>query len=211
MLGSALRLGSVLFLKPALNAAAKVKSAEPYFEGVSDRLDNQLSDFSKFYDTVFKALSTSAIQQEQAATDKVNNFNAEQALLNREFQKQSASDAMAFSAEQAKINREWQEIQNQKAMDFSREMANTTYQRGVEDLRKAGLNPILAYKGLSTSSPSGVSSSGSSASGVSSSGSTASGVKGNPSSAKSADIALASNTLFQILLGISSATKILGA
>ena len=32
-----------------------------------------------------------------------------------------------------------------KNREFQREMANTSYQRGMEDLRKAGLNPMLAY------------------------------------------------------------------
>lgn len=41
-----------------------------------------------------------------------------------------------FNAEQAQIQREWQE-----------KMANTSYQRAVADMSKAGLNPILAVTG----------------------------------------------------------------
>lgn len=50
------------------------------------------------------------------------------------FSHQMMQEANAFNAEQARINRQWQE-----------KMANTAYQRAMQDLRKAGLNPILAY------------------------------------------------------------------
>lgn len=43
-------------------------------------------------------------------------------------------EANRFNAEQAELNRKWQE-----------KMANTAYQRAMTDLKKAGLNPILAY------------------------------------------------------------------
>lgn len=48
--------------------------------------------------------------------------------------------AAAYNAEQARINREWQE-----------RMANTVYQRTVADMKKAGINPVLAASmGLGT-------------------------------------------------------------
>lgn len=59
-----------------------------------------------------------------------------------------------FNAEQAAINRDWQEY-----------MSNTSHQREMQDLQKAGLNPILAAQS-GASTPSGGAASGSDASGA---------------------------------------------
>lgn len=42
-----------------------------------------------------------------------------------------------------------------RQMAFQREMSNTSYQRGMEDMKNAGLNPILAGKVGGASTPTG--------------------------------------------------------
>lgn len=43
----------------------------------------------------------------------------------------------------------------QKQMDFQRMMSSTAYQRAMQDMRKAGLNPILAYSQGGATTPTG--------------------------------------------------------
>lgn len=65
-------------------------------------------------------------------------------VLGGAFSAKSQSDTNKAAAHEADINRQWQE-----------EMSNTAHQREIEDLRAAGLNPILSAKYGGASTPTG--------------------------------------------------------
>lgn len=88
----------------------------------------------------------SAVQQKYNSQSmlKQMGYNTLQAIMQGIYNHIENTTAMDYNSAEALANREWQE-----------RMSSTAYQRAVEDMKKAGLNPILAFSNGGASTPGG--------------------------------------------------------
>lgn len=88
----------------------------------------------------------SAVQQRYNSQSmlKQMGYNTLQAIMQGIYNHIENTTAMNYNSAEAMANREWQE-----------KMSSTAYQRAVEDMKKAGLNPILAFANGGASTPGG--------------------------------------------------------
>lgn len=87
--------------------------------------------------------------------------------MNNEMYKQNMALANAISADSSAKQYEYNSREAEKNRSWQEYMSNTAHQREVQDLIKAGLNPVLSASLGGSSTPSGATASGSSYSGQS--------------------------------------------
>lgn len=152
---------------PVIGSVAK--GVEGIVNGVGYAIENVGSGVKNLYNSLYGVNgsastvepslspegSTGGLDLDKVEDIQKNNQIAQQVIAREQWNasQSSADKAMKFSADQAQINREWQE-----------QMSNTAYQRAVQDMRKAGINPMLAFSQGGASTPSGSAPSGNSAS-----------------------------------------------
>lgn len=107
----------------------------------------------------------------------------------------------AFNSSEAQLSRDFQSREAQLSRDYQTEMSNTAYQRAVEDMKKAGLNPILAYQQGGASTPSGATASGATAS--SGSGGSTQGNYSRSNNVSSSQVALLSGLVHAVGSAVS--------
>ena len=117
---------------------------ESYSHSEGGTNDKQIMDYlSQFYQW------QGGQNQFQSKTNRENmlmqmGYNTLGAIQQGIYNSIEQNAAMSYNSAEALANRKWQE-----------HMSNTSYQRAVEDMRKAGINPILAYANGGASTPGG--------------------------------------------------------
>lgn len=111
-----------------------------------------------------------------------------------------------FNSAESAAQREWASNESKLQREWETEMSNSAYTRAVSDLKRAGINPILAYQGAAQT-PTGTIASGSSASTNAAGGQTASDLIGSTGSLLTG-LGLVANILVTLLTKGKSIGKI---
>jgi hypothetical protein len=115
------------------------------FSGIVDSVKDVVGGISDFINPVTSVISGIG-SAAQAVSPIVNYYGTQQ----------TNEDNAQLAAE----NRAFQAAQTSAQQAFQERMSNTSYQRGIADMKAAGLNPMLGYSSSGASTPSGASASG---------------------------------------------------
>ena len=127
-------------------------SGSSWSQGTSDSWSTSSSGTNDAVNKNIAELANQLSQGSMAGQQKYNRnsmlmqmgYNTFAAIQQGVYNHIEQQTAMSYNSAEAAKNRAWQE-----------QMSNTSYQRAVEDMRKAGINPILAYTQGGASTPSG--------------------------------------------------------
>jgi hypothetical protein len=72
-------------------------------------------------------------------------FDAAQAEIGRDWQTERMEDAQTYNSAEALATRKFNRAESSRQRRWTANQTNTAYQRATEDMKAAGLNPMLAY------------------------------------------------------------------
>lgn len=133
-------------------SSSSTSSGRSWMQSASDSGSVSNGGSNDSYNREIASIANALSQANMGAQQKYNRssmlmqmgYNTLSAIQQGVYNHIEQQAAMSYNSAQAATNRAWQE-----------KMSNTAYQRTVEDMRKAGINPILAYTQGGASTPSG--------------------------------------------------------